>query len=230
MKRSFRRPQARVRYVRVHACSYQRLTMHRSCQCTTLWSQKYFCYFLDSWHSPSAAFSDFRYSRPMSDQSRTVGRHSRPVGRYFHFPDKVDREARRFVDDDGDYDDNRTRATISRNADEGVNIACFLAEVSVVRDHFISTVCSRCLNKNKFPSAIRLQRCSKCKFLNYCSKQCQVRNLICWIVCCGLLIAVRAVGLCPRHRHALGDCAKGNRYFLTVCRASRSELPVFYEI
>ena len=167
VKRSFRRPQARVRYVRVHACSYQRLTMHRSCQCTTLWPQKCFCYALDSWHSPSAAFSDFRYSRSMSQQSRTV------VSR-LQFPDRVDREGRRFVDEADDHVDYRTRVT--SNQAEGENIACFLAEVSVVRDQFISTVCSGCLNKDKFPSATRLQRCSKCKFLNYCSKQCQVRN------------------------------------------------------
>ena len=61
---------------------------------------------------------------------------------------------------------------------EGATIHSIPAAVFVVRDQFISTVCSGCL-KTQDPAgnATRLQNCSKCKFLTYCSRDCQVR---CW--------------------------------------------------
>ena len=65
---------------------------------------------------------------------------------------------------------------LKRNHAEGAIIHSVPATVFVVRDEFVSTVCSGCLKTGHPQSTTQLQRCSSCKFLNYCSRECQVRN------------------------------------------------------
>ena len=71
-------------------------------------------------------------------------------------------------------DDDR----LKRDHAEGAIIHSIPAAVFIVRDHFISTVCSGCL-KTPIQHSQRtnpLQQCSRCKYLRYCSADCQVRN------------------------------------------------------
>ena len=64
--------------------------------------------------------------------------------------------------------------SLKRDHAEGVTIHSIPAAVFIVRDQFIATVCSGCLKTDKAQSKSRLQQCSKCKFLRYCSRECQV--------------------------------------------------------
>ena len=75
------------------------------------------------------------------------------------------------------FDDARR---LKRDHDEGAIIYGNPVGAFVVRDQFISTTCSGCLKTYgcKTQSQTQLQRCSKCKFVRYCSVECGVSNCL----------------------------------------------------
>ena len=80
-------------------------------------------------------------------------------------PDELALKRKTFDDDDG----------LRRNHAEGAIIYSVPATLFVVRDKFVSTVCSGCLKTVNPQSTSRMQQCSKCKFVRYCSRECQVK-------------------------------------------------------
>ena len=59
---------------------------------------------------------------------------------------------------------------------EGATVYWIPAAVYVVRDQMIFTVCSGCLKSFNAQCKSQLQKCSKCKFVRYCSTGCQVSD------------------------------------------------------
>ena len=77
------------------------------------------------------------------------------------------------------FDDARR---LKRDHDEGAIIYGNPVGAFVVRDQFISTTCSGCLKtygcKTQSQTQLsQLQRCSKCKFVRYCSVDCGVSTV-----------------------------------------------------
>ena len=83
--------------------------------------------------------------------------------------------------EESDGTDHLTR--VKRNHAEGETFIWIPATALVVRDPFVSTVCSGCLNTEQSTGTIRLQHCSKCKFLKYCSRGCQVKTALSVLDC-----------------------------------------------
>ena len=105
-------------------------------------------------------FSSFEIRRDVTpDRIRDISKMATPEALF------VKRKI--FEDDDG---------RLRRDHAEGATIYSVAATVLVVRDQCISTVCSGCLRTKGPHSSTQLQHCSKCKFLNYCSRDCQVRS------------------------------------------------------